>query len=271
MKLLKDFFSGENIEYYGVLPYSSCRESAPSIMEREGFTPNSVIVFLIPYYTGAGENLSAYSVSKDYHIYIKYVTEKLIERLKLEYPEARFHGYGDHSPIDERLAAAGLGLGIFGDNGLLINEKYGSYVFIADVVSTLTAEELSGEIKSFEIKSCVHCGACQRACPTGVLCGTSSKCLSEITQRKGELSQDEADLMRRYNTAWGCDECQKYCPYNLAAAKTPIKFFYEDRIEKLTPELLSEMPESEFRTRAFAWRKRKTVERNLNILFEIDG
>ena len=81
-----------------------------------------------------------------------------------------------------------------------------------------------------------------------------------------DLTDEEKDLMRKYNILWGCDECQRYCPHNLNAVKTPIEFFYKDRIPCLTEELLDSMSDEDFEKRAFAWRKRKTIERNLHVL-----
>ena len=91
-------------------------------------------------------------------------------------------------------------------------------------------------------------------------------CLSAITQKKGELTEWEISLMREHNTVWGCDVCQSVCPFNKEPALTPVSFFYEDRIPHLTREVLDTMNKPTFKKRAFAWRGRKTVERNLDIL-----
>lgn len=266
MKELESFFEKEKIEYFAVLPYSLCRETAPEIMEREKFSPKSVIIFLIPYYTGAGVNISRYAVSRDYHLAIKDINSGLIEMLSEKFPGASFHSYGDHSPLDERHAAISAGLGILGDSGLLINEKYGTYVFISDVVCDVAPELLDAKKSAEELRRCISCGACKKACPTGILRGEGTECLSFITQKKGELCEAEAALMKKYNTAWGCDECQSSCPYNRDAKITPVPFFHEARIEELTSEILSGMSKEQFKSRAFAWRGRKTVERNLKII-----
>lgn len=266
MKEINSFFEKEKIEYFSVLPYSLCRETAPEIMARESFLPKSVIIFLVPYYTGAGVNISRYAVSRDYHIAIREISSRLIALLSEKFPESSFRAYGDHSPLDERHAAISAGLGILGENGLLINEKYGTYVFIADVVTDISPKALGAKDTPEALRFCTRCGACKKACPTGILRGEGNDCLSFITQKKGELSKEEAALMREYNTAWGCDECQSVCPYNKNAKTTPVPFFYEERIENLTAEILSSMSKAEFNSRAFAWRGRKTVERNLKIL-----
>ena len=116
--------------------------------------------------------------------------------------------------------------------------------------------------------TCISCGACRRACPTGCLRGEGESCLSAITQRKGELTEEEAEMMRKFNTVWGCDLCQSSCPHNIKPKVTPLRFFHEDRITRLTRERLDGMSKEEFNARAFAWRGRKTVERNLAILSE---
>ena len=152
-----------------------------------------------------------------------------------------------------------------GDNGLIINEKYGSYVFIGDVITDISPEEL-GATDIREVKRCMHCGACKRSCPTGILRAEGTDCLSAITQRKGELTSEEYDLMRKYNTVWGCDLCQSVCPYNRESPVTPIEFFHRERIAELTRDMLDAMDKPSFIRRAFSWRGRKTVERNLDIL-----
>ncbi len=263
-ELLKEYFEARKIEYYAVLPYDACEETSPNIMSRESFVPKSVIIYLLPYYTGECVNISRYSASLDYHIALRETAEGLIKKIREKAPCHSAKGYGDHSPINEVHAALISGLGIIGDNGLLINEKYGSYIFIGDIVTDIEPCILEG-VRPVNPTGCKHCGACRIACPTGILRGEETDCLSAITQRKGELNEEEVGLMRKYNTVWGCDICQSVCPYNKNPEKTPIEFFYRDRITELTSDLLGSMSKAEFERRAFAWRGRKTVERNLNI------
>ena len=266
-ELLRSYFASVGVEYYAVLPYAECKEINANIMEREDFVPRSVIVYLLPYYTGETVNISRYAASLDYHLALRECADGLVAALGEVAPDAHFKGYGDHSPISEVSAALVAGLGAIGDNGLILNEKYGSYVFIGDIVTDIEPE-LLGAIHPCEVKTCLHCGACKRACPTGILRGEGDDCLSAITQRKGELTASEMDMMRRYNTAWGCDICQSVCPYNRDPRITPIEFFHRDRISELTRDKLEAMDKATFNRRAFAWRGRRTVERNLDILAE---
>ena len=262
---MKSYFDSQKIEYFSVIDYAHCRETLGRLIERENFTPRSVIIYLLPYYAGETVNISRYAASLDYHIAIKQVGDGLISRIKEKFPSASCKSYGDHSPIDERHAALAAGLGILGDSGLIINEKYGTYIFVGDVITDIPPEEL-GAKAPLPIVKCEGCGACRAACPTGILRGEGADCLSAITQKKGELTDDEKELMRKYNTAWGCDECQTSCPHNSAPRLTTIPFFREKNIFNLTREMLDGMSDEEFSSRAFAWRKRATVERNLEIL-----
>ncbi len=264
-EIIKNHFLSLNIEYFAILSYSDLRETNSRIIEREGFAPKSAIVYLLPYYAGETVNLSRYAASLDYHLAISEINASLEELIKTHFPGSKVKGYGDHSPIDERHAALIGGLGILGDNGLLINEKYGSYIFIADILTDIEPETL-GAASPCEIGFCESCGACKRACPTGILSGEGTDCLSAITQRKGELTEGEIALIIEHNTAWGCDACQTSCPHNESPRITPVDFFHKDRIPHLTRERLDAMSDEEFSRRAFAWRKRKTVERNLDIL-----
>ncbi len=263
--MLSEFFKSEKIEYFAVLSYGDVREINPRLRESLGFLPKSVIIYLLPYYSGECENLSVYASGLDYHIAIRGISERLGSLLEEGFPGASYRGFGDHSPIDECRAALTAGLGILGDNGLIINGKYGSYVFIGDMITDIDPVSL-GAVTPRDVECCSHCGACRAACPTGILRGEGTDCLSAITQRKGELSAFEIDLMREFNTVWGCDLCQSACPHNREPKITPIDFFRRDRIPRLTTELLNSMSKDEFTSRAFAWRGRKTVERNLELL-----
>lgn len=270
VEMPKAFFAEENIEYFGVLPFSSCRLCRPYMIERLGVLPEQVksaILFLIPYYVNDGEgNLSLYARSGDYHAYAERLFERLLPKLEARFG-GRFLGFADKSPIEETHAALMAGLGCLGDNALLINETYGSFVFIAEILSTVTPEMLGYDKRIASPAFCSHCGACKRACPM-VLDGM--ECLSSLTQKKGALSEEQARYLKKYGCAWGCDRCQLVCPLNQRVLsegrETPIEFFHQDRIATLTADTLRDMNEDAFRARAFSWRGKETLLRNLEIL-----
>lgn len=269
---IKTLFLEEHISKVAVLPFSECRVTNPRLYERHGFIPQSVLVFLIPYFSVQPDNFSCYAAAEDYHHYATGLYERLSARLAVLYPDGRFLGFADHSPIDERDAAVRAGLGVFGKNRLLLSKEYGSYQFIGEFLSTLSPETF-GEVTLSPFTQCICCDACLSACPTGVLRAENAECLSAITQKKGALREEEKALMRKVGTAWGCDECQKVCPYvkeaaHLGTLKTDIPFFKENLISHLDTQSVEAMPKEDFRRRAFAWRGRETVLRNTRILEE---
>ncbi len=261
-----NILQNEAITECGVLPLSSCQIVNPRLFDRIPFKAQSAILFLIPYYTGKGENLSAYAVSEDYHFYTKGLFERICPLLEKAYEGESFCGFSDHSPIDERDAVLRAGLAMKGDHRLLIHDVYGSFFFVGELFTTMSAESL-GYDGDREVRECLHCGACQKACPTGTLRSADRVCLSALTQKKGTLSEEEREIIRRNGTAWGCDACQNVCPYNKGKI-TPISFFHRERILHLDREKILSMDEDAFSRRAFAWRGKQTVLRNLDILAE---
>lgn len=269
--MFREFFNDYGVEYVKALPFSVCRIFAEDIITRRGVDVSeikSAILFLVPYYCaddGKG-NISVYARAHDYHIFFEKLYADIVPRLEKKYG-ARFWGFADKSAISEVHAASCAGLGLMGDNGLIINEKYGSFVFIGEILSDAAPEVLGCDPNaSYEPKSCIHCGACRNACP---MMREGLDCLSAVTQKKGELSPEETAYILKYGSAWGCDICSAVCPYTKKAIaegnSTPVEFFRTDRIVDLTTETVEAMDKDTFRSRAFAWRGKNTILRNLEI------
>lgn len=255
-----------SIDCFGIIPLSDCRITREYLLRREGLSceSGSVLMMALPY-RAAGEepNISHYAVPPDYHLLITQLLSGMIARLKERFPGANFAGYTDHSPIDERHAAACAGLGVIGDHGLLITERYASYVFLCEIISDLPTDALATAPRT-----CSHCGACRAACPVGL---DKTKCLSALTQKKGVLTPDEQETLRCHRLIWGCDRCQEACPYTRRALNegnlsVPHPIFLHDRIASLTAKKIESMEDAEFACRAYAWRGRETVLRNLRLL-----
>lgn len=261
---LRPMLAAESVDCAGIVPLTACRLTRTYLLNRAGLSTDrgSVILFALPY-RAPGEkdaNLSCYAIPPDYHHIAAALFARLIPALKARFPGAKFAGFADHSPIDERHAAAIAGLGIIGDNGLLITERYGTYVFLAEIITDLPTDVQPGEIRT-----CAHCGACRAACPVGM---DHTRCLSALTQKKGELTAEEADLIRANGSVWGCDICQTACPHNRTALCAPLPPFTADRIPHLTSSIVEAMDDGTFARRAYAWRDRAVILRNLRLMEE---
>ncbi len=268
---IKDQLRLFGIEVAECIPLSLCNIDRPYKLERAGFSLSEelyAVIFAIPYYTEhEKKNISSYAVACDYHLFCEMLFSKLIPILKERFPNNLFAGFSDNSPIDERRAAAMSGIGIIGQNQMLITERYSSYVFLAEIITDLPLEQNN----DYHIEYCDMCGRCLSACPMG----DKDECLSALTQKKGELDENECKKIKKYGSAWGCDICQEVCPYTERAMKnktiyTDIEFFKNDLLPILSAELVNEMPDHSFSRRAYAWRKKETIMRNLHILEDIN-
>jgi epoxyqueuosine reductase len=241
------------IEYSDVIKYEDC-EIINERLTAKYFTakkPVSVIVFLVPYYSGLhpARNISLYAVPRDYHLFFRTIFNEIETELKARYPANIFKGFADHSPINEVNAASLANLGVIGDNGLLINEKYGSFVFIGEIITDLATDIQTAEITS----GCNHCGKCRAACPS------PRSCLSAVTQKKKDLTESEHRLIKESGIAWGCDICQIVCPMNINIPKTPINFFRENLIPTIENGC-------DITDRAYQWRGDDCINRNIKII-----
>lgn len=221
----------------------------------------TVISILFPYYLGEEfyerSNVSRYAVSEDYHL----ITGKIINEIKDElikaYPENSFEAFVDNSPFPEVRCAVNAGLGVMGINNLFINKDYGSWVFLGEIVTDKYFPPFEGEYSL-----CDGCKKCIEACPGNALTGggvIKEKCLSFLSQKKGELDEETRLKIAATGCAWGCDICQIVCPHNRNAKITPIREFFETASPEVTVD-------TDIENRAFNWRGKAVLERNLDII-----
>lgn len=268
-----DFIKSElgqfNIDLVSCLRLDECEIKRGYLLEKNDIKDGSVIIFAVPYLTpiSFGErNVSSYAVSKDYHYFFNSIFESIILKLKNTYPQYNFAAFSDHSPINEIDAAVRGGLGVQGNNNLLITEKYSSYVFLGEIITSALLPSLAKEKRY-----CQNCGKCENLCPAKK--GNSIECLSSVTQKKGDLSKEEISAIKENGCAWGCDICQQVCPHTQNAIKnetifTNVDYFYQSPTPHLTSEQIECMEKDEFSLRAYSWRGKNVIIRNLKILEE---
>ena len=268
--IMLDFIKSElnklNIDLVSCISLNECKITRPYLLERNEIQDGSVIIFAVPYLTeiSAGErNISSYAVSRDYHLFFNNLFSTLIPLLKDKYPNNKFAGFTDHSPIDEIHAGAIAGLGVIGKNHLLITEKYSSYIFIGEIITDACLPSFAGNINE-----CINCKKCFEACPVNM---KIDACLSSLTQKKGELTIEEKKALKSHECAWGCDKCQMACPYTEKAIKSgtiysKIPFFNDELTPILDSKTIENMSKDDFSKRAYSWRGKSVIKRNLSIL-----
>lgn len=230
----------------------------------------TVLITALPYWfeTESGQNLARFAALPDYHKYFGAILSEIAEELKSLCPGCFFLPFTDNSPIDEQKAAYLSGLGVKGKNNLCITEM-GSFVFLGEIIT-------DGEISlpcTPPKRRCGDCGKCIAACPNGALTEEGfryERCLAWITQKKGTLTEEESAALKRNRMAWGCDRCSEVCPHNAGLPTAAIALPPNTLKRTITRAEIQGLSDREFRTRyadrAFAWRGKATMLRNLNLL-----
>ena len=224
---------------------------------------STAIAMIFPYYNknAMDGNISAYCSVADYHIVVMAQLNSICTDLKKAYPEYSFEPFVDASPIDEVDLAVKAGLGVKGDNSLLITEKWGSFVFIGEIVT-----DMPWQTVLHTDKGCRHCRRCKISCPGGATGDgkvITEKCASHISQKKGELTEEETQILKKAKTVFGCDICQKVCPHNKGIEEGE-NLFSTDIMNTVEKDTVAQV----YKSRAFGFRGLKTLERNLEIYGE---
>ena len=193
---------------------------------------------------GSGR-FARYSLSDDYHAILGAKTRALLDWFASLGPRVEGKAFVDTSPVLERLYARRAGLGWTGKNTMLVSPKLGSFFFLAGaaVDAELEPDEPMPD----------HCGTCDRclkACPTAAFPAPrvldASRCVAYLTiEHRGAVPEG----LRGGCGDWvfGCDVCQKACPFNRFAVTNPI--FTPRLSEEESLEALVGLDERRFKER----------------------
>jgi epoxyqueuosine reductase len=177
---------------------------------------------------------------EDYHPRLRRLAKEAAQALASFYPGCRIRVCVDSAPIMERSFAFLSGLGFIGRNNMLIIPEFGSYFFLAEILTDVPLPiPERGEMHHL----CGSCTRCVDACPTGGLGRPwfldASRCLSYLTiEHKGMLNAETGSRMGR--TFFGCDVCQAVCPFNEGRGEPVICLPASDEILKMTEEQFRE-------------------------------
>ncbi len=176
--------------------------------EQEGATPRG--------------RISRYAWGDDYHEVIKPKLQQFAAWLR-EYARGEMSGdletriFVDTGRMVDRAVAERAGLGWYGKNTNILTKGWGSWVFLAEIVTNLPLA-VDTPIKA----SCGHCEICLHACPTQALPAPyvldNTRCISYLTiELRGSIPLELRPLMG--NLIFGCDICQQVCPVNHVVEK----------------------------------------------------
>ncbi len=206
----------------------------------------------------------------DYHDVLHGKLKLLKRWLEDAAPGAQVRGVVDTAPLLEREFAEAAGLGWVGKNTLLLNRQWGSYFFLAALLTDLPLVVDPPQEKGY----CGTCTACLDACPTAAFTQPyvldATRCLSYLTiEHRGSIDQPLAEYFSEW--LFGCDICQEVCPWNRRVPPS-VEAAFAPRAD-LNPvdlvELLS-LDETAFRLRfrpTPMWRaKRRGLLRNAILL-----
>ncbi len=190
--------------------------------------------------------ISVYAKGRDYHL----VIAKKLKALA-RFVQDRFGGeikiFVDTAPVMEKPLAQQAGIGWQGKHTNLVSRQFGSWLFLAEILTTLSLEPDTPEQD--------HCGSCQACldiCPTRAFIAPyridARRCISYLTiEHKGPIPREFRAAMG--NRIYGCDDCLAICPWNKYASPTHEGEF-SPRAELTAPQLieLAKLDDAAFRT-----------------------
>lgn len=207
-----------------------------------------------------GIYFSKYTQGRDYHRIVGEYLKKICSFIESLGGKAEY--FVDSNCLPERYIAKLCGVGFIGKNNMLITEKYGSYVFLGEIITDL---HLSKDDE--KQNKCGECDLCLRACPTKSIKEKESNpnvCLSYLTQKK-EIEDIWFDKLK--GRLFGCDTCQRVCPFNKEVEKSPLielkplNFMEDVDIEELI-YLNNKIFKEKYVTSSCGWRGKNILTRN---------
>jgi epoxyqueuosine reductase len=178
-------------------------------------------------------SISVYARNRDYHDVIKKKVKKLARWIAQEWA-CEVKVFVDTAPVMEKPLAARAGIGWQGKHTNLVSRDFGSWLFLAEVFTTL---DLPADAPETDL--CGNCTRCVDACPTGALDTPyemkAKQCIAYLTiEHKGDIPEDLRAPIG--NRVYGCDDCLAVCPWNKFAKPTAEEAF-RDRAELAAPKL----------------------------------
>ncbi|MCZ6573282.1 MAG: tRNA epoxyqueuosine(34) reductase QueG [Planctomycetota bacterium] len=210
--------------YHGDMKYMERRKDVRELLPG----CKSVIALGVNYYVHAGHDsdpakprVSRYAWGEDYHRVLGRMLHDLEARLGEAFPGESFLACCDTKPVLEKAWAERAGIGWVGKNGCLISQQYGSWVFLAVLLTTAALEA-----DAPHPDRCGTCERCLHSCPTDAFVAPkvidARKCIPYLTIEQWKPIPKD---LKTAPWAFGCDVCQDVCPWNRKAKDSGRKEF----------------------------------------------
>jgi len=174
--------------------------------------------------------VARYAYGRDYHKIIGKKLKQLEVFIKTLDSKANTKSFVDAGPILERTFAEKSGLGITGKNCCLITKEFGSWVFLAEIITDVipalpvipAKAGISENLSTQTFPLCGSCTRCMDSCPTKAIIAPgvidARKCISYLTiENKKQIPKKFHKILKKEKRLFGCDICQEVCPHNCRA------------------------------------------------------
>ena len=194
-------------------PQAMWREARSIIMLGMNYGPNDDPLAILKMRTRGA--ISVYAKGDDYHDIVKSRLKEL-GRWLITNAGGEVKVFVDTAAVMEKPLAAQGGLGWQGKHTNLVSRRFGSWLFLGSIFTTLDLP-----YDSPESDSCGSCRACLDICPTAAFPAPyrldARRCISYLTiEHKGPIPRDLRRAMG--NRIYGCDDCLAVCPWNKFAS-----------------------------------------------------
>jgi epoxyqueuosine reductase len=181
--------------------------------------------------------VSLYARGRDYHKVLRSRLQQLADRIQASIGPFGHRVFTDSAPVLEVELAVRSGQGWRCKHTLLLSREAGSMFFLGEIYVDLALPETEPVSEH-----CGSCSACIEACPTGAIVAPhrldARRCISYLTiEHPGAIPEEFRAAMG--NRIYGCDECQRVCPWNKFAVRSGLPDF--DERSGLTGRDLSEL------------------------------
>jgi epoxyqueuosine reductase len=191
--------------------------------------------------------ISIYAQGRDYHDVVKKRLKALARWVAAEFG-AEVKVFVDTAPLMEKPLAQAAGIGWQGKHTNLVSRKFGSWLFLGAIFTTLDLRP-----DAAEADHCGDCRACLDVCPTSAFPAPyqldARRCISYLTiEHKGVIAREFRGPIG--NRIYGCDDCLAVCPWN-KFAQTASEAAYKARENPANASLadLARLDDAGFRRR----------------------